>query len=67
MKHFARKYLHNNKFLNTFLLTYTKGMMNTRASIDRSIFYSLNDKGLLRSIFPEDFLNTIRWPYCCLQ
>ncbi|HEX3023697.1 MAG TPA: hypothetical protein VHP12_00680 [Chitinophagaceae bacterium] len=35
-------------------------MMNTRASIDRSIFYSLNDKDLLRNIFPEDFLNTIR-------
>lgn len=35
-------------------------MMNTRACVDRNIFYSLNDKDLLRNVFPEEFLNTIR-------
>jgi hypothetical protein len=34
--------------------------MNTRARIDREVFYKLNDKDLLRSIFPEDFIKTIR-------
>ncbi len=34
--------------------------MNTRACIDRNIFYRLDDKDLLRYVFPEEFLNTIR-------